>query len=158
MPGYPSDGSVVVAIVTDGHLIGLFNGETQEISSSCNNKPSLVAESRLTEIKEENTTGLVWTCLKNSFTRYTIRCNCKCLCVFRSQETLKPVPSPRTKNTHAKVGVCSFWQGFSLFIYLNKTISSVQVLHENISATLSKGIKLFFDYSLYCSQGQSFTL
>lgn len=74
--------------VTDGHLIGLFNGETQEISSSCNNKPSPVAESRLTEIKEENTTG--------------------------SQETLKPVPSPRTTNTHAKV------------------------LHENISATLSK--------------------
>lgn len=49
--GYPSDGSVVVAMVTDVALTELFNGEREETSHSGNTSPE--AERRLKDSKDE---------------------------------------------------------------------------------------------------------
>uniref|UniRef100_A0A3B5ALR7 Synaptotagmin-like protein 1 n=1 Tax=Stegastes partitus TaxID=144197 RepID=A0A3B5ALR7_9TELE len=68
--GYPSDGSVVVAMVTDVPLNELFNGEREETSD---NNASPEAEGRLKDSKDDESEG--------------------------SEGNLKPVPTPRTKNS-----------------------------------------------------------
>ncbi|KAJ0054977.1 hypothetical protein NL108_008693, partial [Boleophthalmus pectinirostris] len=66
MQGFPSDANVVVAIVTDVPLIGLFNGETEEKMSSPQNNNTL-PDKGLNKIIEENAVGLVWICTKQQF-------------------------------------------------------------------------------------------
>lgn len=64
---------MVVSIVTDVPLTGLFNGETEETSHNNNTSPE--AERRLKESKDEENGGLVKT--------HLINCNiCVCSCIF----------------------------------------------------------------------------
>lgn len=55
--GYPSNGSVVVAMVTDVPLNVLFNGEREETSHSSNTSPE--AERRLKDSKDDESEVLV---------------------------------------------------------------------------------------------------
>ncbi|TMS18216.1 Synaptotagmin-like protein 1 [Larimichthys crocea] len=55
--GYPSDGFVVLAMVTDVPLTGLFNGETEETSHNNNTLPE--AERRLKDSKDDESGGLL---------------------------------------------------------------------------------------------------
>lgn len=61
--GYPSDGFVVLAMVTDVPLTGLFNGETEETSHNNNTLPE--AERRLKDSKDDESGGLVRKSVRN---------------------------------------------------------------------------------------------
>lgn len=98
--------ALLVVIVTDVPLAGLFNGEIGETShNNNNNNTSPEAERRLTDSKEEESEGLVRVPVTENIISLCVSAFSNICCFFRSQGISKPTPTPRTKAPVAQVCV-----------------------------------------------------